>query len=298
MTIIRKTAFILAIAVFTMTAAVSSYASEGGGNSYPNGAESIMAGAVPPPGFYFINYLNYYTADKIADNDGDAVPVDPEINVLVNVFRFVYTSPKKLLGGFLGAHTIIPVALDMDIEMMGMKDSNEGLGDITVGGLLSWHSKNWHFATALDLIVPTGKYDKNDLINPGRNYYMVEPAVGATYLSDNGIEASVKVMYDFNTENNDTDYKTGQEFHFDYFTGYHFAKSWVAGIGGYYYKQVTDDEVNGVDVENNKGQVFAYGPAIQYQYKNMSFIAKYQNETMVRNRSEGDKFWLKFIYAF
>lgn len=298
MNILRKTAIILALTVFTMVTAVSSYASEGGGNSYPNGAESIMAGAVPPPGFYFVNYLNYYTADKLLDNKGDELPVDLKLNVLANVFRFVYTSPKQFLGGFIGAHTIIPVVVDMDIEMMGMKDSNEGLGDITVGGLLSWHTKNWHFATALDLIAPTGKYDKDDLINPGRNYFMVEPAAGFTYLSDGGYEASMKVMYDYNFENEDTDYQTGQEFHFDYFTGYHFAKNWVAGLGGYYYKQLTDDEVNGEDVEDNKGQVFAFGPALQYQYKNMSFIAKYQKETMVKNRSEGEKFWLKFIYAF
>jgi len=294
----KKLLLALMLSAFALMTTVSAYASEGGGNSYPNGAESIMAGAVPPPGFYFVNYLNYYTSDKMADNSGNEVPVDLKVNVLANVFRFVYTSPKKFLGGFIGAHTIIPVVLDMDIEIMGMKDDNSGLGDITMGGLLSWHSKNWHFATALDLIVPTGKYDEDDLINPGRNYYMVEPAVGFTYLSDGGYEASVKAMYDFNTENNATDYKTGQEFHFDYFGGYHFAKSWVAGVGGYYYKQMTDDEVNGVEVDNNRGQVFAFGPALQYQYKNMSFIAKYQKETKVRNRTEGSKYWLKFIYAF
>ena len=34
-------------------------ATEFGGGAYPNGAECFMAGAVPPPGTYFLNYVTH-----------------------------------------------------------------------------------------------------------------------------------------------------------------------------------------------------------------------------------------------
>ena len=49
--------------LFTLPAA----ATEGGGGAYPNGAEDFMSGALPHPGTYFINYLNYYSAEKFQD---------------------------------------------------------------------------------------------------------------------------------------------------------------------------------------------------------------------------------------
>lgn len=50
--------------------------------------------------------------------------------------------------------------------------------------------------------------------------------------------------------------------------------------------------------DGNKGRVLSVGPAIQYNYKNMFFNAKYQFDTNVKNRPEGQTFWFKFMYAF
>ena len=120
-----------------------------------------------------------------------------------------------------------------------------------------------------------------------------------TYLSDGGFEISAKFMYDINTENDDTKYQSGQEFHVDYTIGYHINKQWAVGLGGYYYVQTTDDEVNGVTPPDGfKGQVFAIGPQAQYNYKNMSFTLKWQHEFEAQYKPEGDKFWFNFVYAF
>jgi len=42
-----------------LTVLISASVWAGGGGSYPEGAESFMVGAVPPPGFYFKNYAYY-----------------------------------------------------------------------------------------------------------------------------------------------------------------------------------------------------------------------------------------------
>lgn len=274
-------------------------ATEGGGGAYPNGAEDFMSGAVPPPGTYFLNYLTYYSADKIKDGSGKSVVPDFDLKVTANVFRFLHVTKTQILGGYWGMHIFVPV-VNVDVSLPIGSQSKTGIGDIIIDPLvLSWHSKNWHFATGVDIYIPTGQYDKNRLANVGRNYWTFEPIIAFTYLSDNGFDVSSKIMYDINTENKDTDYRSGQEFHFDYTVAKKFDK-WSLGIGGYYYKQLTSDKVNGQKVasDGNKGQAFAVGPQIKYDHKNMSFILKYQKEMEVKNKPEGDKFWFKLVYAF
>ncbi len=148
----------------------------------------------------------------------------------------------------------------------------------------------------MDIILPTGSYDKNNPVNVGRNYTTFEPIYAVTYISDCGWDVSGKFLYDFNTENDDTDYKSGQEFHFDYAVGKQVTKSWKVGVGGYYYKQITDDEKDGKKLKNSKGQVFAIGPQVQYNHGKLSFIGKYQIETNVKNKPKGNKAWFKLIW--
>jgi hypothetical protein len=284
------------LSLFIMTQREAS-ATEFGGGAYPNGAEDFMSGAVPPPGTYFLNYFTYYTADTLKIKDGSDID-DFDLKVTANTFRLLHVTKEQIFGGYWGMHVFVPV-VNVDIDMMGKSDSKFNIGDIIVDPfVLSWHSKNWHFATGLDIYIPTGSYDKKDLANIGRNYWTFEPIFAFTFLSDSGFEVSSKFMYDFNTKNSDTEYESGQEFHFDYLIGYQF-KPWSIGLNGYFYKQITDDKVDGNTVADGfKGQVFAFGPAIKYDYKNMMFDLKYQHEMSVENKPEGEKFWFKFVYAF
>ncbi|MEI6207124.1 MAG: transporter [Desulfuromonadales bacterium] len=272
-------------------------ATEGGGGAYPNGAEDFMSGAVPPPGTYIINYFDYYSADKLATNDGkSALPVF-KLNVTADVLRVIHVTNKQILGGFWAMHLFLPV-MNVDVTVPGAGKNKTGLGDIIVDPfILAWHGKQWHLATGLDIYMPTGSYDKKDLANVGRNYWTFEPVVAGTYITEHGYEVSAKFMYDFNTKNSDTDYLTGHEFHVDYALGKKIDK-FTFGGAGYYYQQVTDDESKGARVKNNNGSVVALGPALKYDYKNMSFSLKYLFETAAYNRPQGDNLWVKFMYAF
>jgi len=297
--------FILAAVVsLVLIANGNVFATEGGGGAYPNGAEDFMAGALPPPGTYFINYLAYYTADRFNDKDGDKLFRKFELDVVANTFRFIHVTKHKILGGNWAVHAFIPLGY-MEVERQiappfpHERDNRFSLGDIIIDPfILGWHWKNFHIVTGVDIYIPTGHFDEEDLANFGRNYWTFEPVVAFTYLSDGGFEVSSKFMYDFNTENPDTDYLSGQEFHFDYTVGFHI-KNWSLGVGGYYYKQTTKDELNGEKfLDGFKGQAIALGPQVKYDYKNMSFTLKYQKEVEVKNKPEGDKFWFKFSYAF
>ena len=62
----------------------------------------------------------------------------------------------------------------------------------------------------LGFYAPTGNYEVGRLANTGKNFWTIEPVLGLMYFGQkNGIEASAFVGADFNTENEDTNYKSG-----------------------------------------------------------------------------------------
>ena len=79
----------------------------GGGDQYPNGAENWLAGAIPPPGDYFINYFGYYSGDLV-DGDGHKVKGGNDVSAWFDALRYVHVSDVKILGGNWGWHVIMP----------------------------------------------------------------------------------------------------------------------------------------------------------------------------------------------
>jgi hypothetical protein len=294
-----KRSIVLFAAALCLCFSSTGHATENGGGAYNNGVEGFMAGMFPPPGTYFLNYVTYYTAGSFKDKDGNSAIPKFSLDATADVLRLIHVTDFKLLGGYVGMQAILPL-VHLEVEVPFRKQNNNGLGDAVISPLiLSWHTKNFHYVVGLDVDIPIGAYKKEDLANIGRNYWTYEPIVAATYMTDGGFEVSAKFMYDFNTRNSDTSYQSGQEFHFDYTVAQKMGAV-TTGLGGFFYKQVTDDEQYGLKVgpDGNKGRVFAIGPQVKYDYKNMSFAFKYQKELYVENKPAGNKFWLSMLYAF
>ncbi len=282
---------IIAAAAGTLLMAGGMVQAKEGGDQYPNGAENWYAGAVPPPGNYFISYFGNVTG-KYKDNKGHTQ--NPEVDATFASFRFLQSTNTQVLGGNYAWHVIVPV-VDQHMNSGGWANKT-GLGDVSVANLIAWHGERWHQVAALEVFLPTGAYDEHDARKSiGTNYYAFEPIYAVTYLGPNGWEVSGKFMYNIKTKNTDTDYRSGDEFHMDYLVGKHIG-NWGLGISGYYLKQTTDDKLDGNKQYGKRGQVFAYGPSVKYSTKGGThFIAQWQHETEVENRFGGDKVWLKMI---
>ncbi|MBI2754350.1 MAG: transporter [Betaproteobacteria bacterium] len=295
---IVKRTLIAAVAILATGPAL---ATEGGGSIYPIGVENYVCCALPPPGVYGMVYAERYGADRVRGNNGQVVtPPTFKVTASAVVPRIVWVTPQTVAGASLAVHAILPV-VDLDVDVMpGLRQKKTGIGDMIFGPALGWHhSPQLHTLLALDVFAPTGEFDKNDLVNIGRNYWAIQPIAGISYIDPKGLNADAKVMWLYNLKNKDTNYRSGQEFIVDYAIGWGLGNGWTLGVGGYVYQQINDDKLNGTAVPNNKARAFAIGPSIKFDSGKGWFVtAKYQDEGSVRNRADGAAFWLKAVFPF
>jgi len=186
--------------------------------------------------------------------------------------------------------------------------STDSLGDIVLMPLMLNYNVNPDFNMnfRVGVYAPTGSYEVGRLANTGKNFWTIEPVLGLIYFGQkNGIEASMFVGIDFNTENKDTDYKSGKQFHVDGTLAQHFPLFGGlagAGVSGYYYQQVTGDSGSGATLGDFEGRTVGVGPVVSYTKKvgghDTVFELKWLHEVETKNRLEGDIVWLKAVYKF
>lgn len=267
------------------------WGTEGGGGAYANGAEGFMTGYLPPPGTYLVDYNTFYSASSF--KNPSPVFDDFQVATFANIARVIHVTDKKILGGDWAMHAFLVYA-DVNVKnLAGNSQRKGGMGDLIIDPFaLGWHFGDWNFVVGVDFFLPTGSYKKNDLSNIGRNYVSIEPLVGFTYLNASGYEFSMKTMFDYNFENEATNYRSGNELHADFVAAKHVGQ-WAFGVGGYAYQQVSGDSGKGAVFGDFKGRAMALGPQLAYMAKNgMSVAARFQHEFDVQNRPEGNKLWL------
>lgn len=85
----------------------------------------------------------------------------------------------------------------------------------------------------------------------------------------------------------------------DYAAGWGLGNGWVVGVGGYLYRQWSDDQVGGVAVAGSRGRSQSIGPSVRYANgKGWLITAKVEKELSVRNRAQGSQFWLRTTFPF
>jgi hypothetical protein len=184
-------------------------------------------------------------------------------------------------------------------------DSDSGLGDIMLIPLMFHYKQSdaLTYSARLNLYAPTGDYEAGRLANLGKNFWTASPVFSVNYLSPtNGIEAQVYAGIDFNETNDDTDYKSGNQFHIDGTLAQHLPLlGGLVGIGisGSWYKQVTGDGGSGARLGDFKAETASAGPVLSYikPLANSQFLveAKWLKEFEVERRFEGDTFFLKAV---
>jgi hypothetical protein len=309
--------------VFCSLVAPALRAEEGGSGHYmPGGTASFIDVLPGREAFVYVNMSTYYDGSAGGTRQlrfGGLLAANVDATVYANTSVLLYQTPWKIFGGQYAAAVGIPY-YDMEVEatvtrdgeLVGtpMRDTASGLGDILLMPfMLGWKKGDVSYGTSLGVYAPTGEYEQGELANLGKNYWTFEPGVNVSWFSSKiGTEVSAFAGYDISTKNQDSDYQSGNVFHFDTTVAQHlplFGGFIGAGANAFYYKQVTGDSGDGAKLGDFKGQSMGVGPVLSYATKlgkakttDLVMEVKWLPESDVEGRLEGDILWAKVALVF
>jgi hypothetical protein len=305
---------LLATIVVACAAASPAGAEEGGSGHYLPGAMASFIDAFPlgKPGFAVLNEFTWYAGDAGRRRTlpvGGLIAVDLDATSYAYTLLALYQTPWKLLGLDYGAALSIPyIWLDATANVTvgprsgRRRDTADGFGDIVLLPLLlGWQSGDLKSALIFGVYAPTGGFDVGRLANPGKNYWTFEPSLSLNYLSaKTGFEVSAFAGLDFNTENEKTDYDSGDQFHLDVTLAEHLPLLGATiGIGAntFVYQQLDGDSGDGARLGDFEGRTVGIGPVLSYIVKIGGIVvaaeAKWLPEIEVEHRLKGDIVWFK-----
>ncbi len=241
-------------------------------SSYPLGSAGFGAGVTPPPGTYVTALASYYTGEIGGQLNFGGVTLNAgaEVKLFATGLNGLYVPERKLLGGHLGIGVTVPVGfIDVDATVglgpleVSRQTDGWGLGDIATRLQLGWQHGEFSHLVYVQGVAPTGRYERGFAPITGLNRPSIDTgwaftwANKATKLQFNGAAG-----FTFNFENDETDYQSGNEFHFEWAIGYELMQGLVIGAVGYDYRQLTGD--SGSARAPFKGRVDAVGPGLSY----------------------------------
>jgi len=286
------------------------------------GLTSFLDG-IPPagPGHYFTQYVQFWHSKRFMGSKNDSALLnfaDEELNALIGITQYVYQSDQPILfGGKWGLDVIIPlVYLDLDYAVsnpMFPQDNNGGVGDLVIGPFLQWDpimgEKGPIFVHRFELsmVFPTGKYDDDRALNPGSNFFSLNPYWSATLFMGTKWTVSTRIHYLWNDTNDDPNSpsavnksKAGQAIHANFDVSREvMPKRLRIGLNGYYLKQITDTKYDGHDASGTREQVLGIGPGLLYSFsRDGHFFLNVYFETETKHRPEGTRINLRYTHHF
>jgi hypothetical protein len=321
MTTSKNSYLATAVLMGLVWAVTSASATEGGTTHIIPGSMATLADNAPAAGpgiFVKPMYLNYSgsASAQIPTAAGLAANLEADSNTLALVGG--YTFAGKVLGAAYTVVAALPytwldISGNVQLPSGGTKrigNSVSGFGDITlIPAMLAWKEPDspWQFNAVLPIYAPTGNYQVGRLGNTSLNYWTFDPIFGVVYTNaKSGFNALLNTGFAINTENPDTNYKSGNLLHFDG------AIQQILPVGkglmtlgaeGFYFQQVSCDSGSGASLGCFKGRTTGLGPVLGYiqpfsKTESLVLEFKWLFEMEVKNRLDGDYIWPKAVYKF
>ncbi|HEY9173480.1 MAG TPA: transporter [Verrucomicrobiae bacterium] len=252
---------------------------------YPAGSEGLKAATLPPPGFYFRDYNQFYFA-----NDFEGGPPGFDVTAYVNAPRLIWITDLKILGASYGMDALIPLGyVDISSDPGGPNKSRFSFGDVCLEpATLSWHTKQFDVALAYAVWAPTGD---DDLAGLGAGFWSHMLTAGATWYVDQDKTWSVSALNRYEINHERKNFTVGDTWTLEWGIGKAVSKTVEVGVVGYYQAQVTDDDPKG---GGGKPHVAAIGPEVSAFFPKLGMFAslRYLCEFAANNDTEGHLFTL------
>jgi hypothetical protein len=321
-TFMKTSFFAILSAGLACAGAVS--AEEGGSGHYMPGSMASFIDSVPPaPAFLLrLNVMSYEgsAAAKLTLPIAGTLCSGVDASIMGYGLTMVWRPDWAFIGedwSYSMATTIPLLTSEVSASAasplrpgrtVSLNDDEIGLGDIIVQPIMVSRkfSPDFKVNSRLTIYAPTGDYTVGKLANTGKNFWTFSPSVEFMYLGQtNGFEASLFTGVDFNTENPDTDYTSGTQFHLDGTLAQHFPL-WGglagAGVNAYYYEQLEGDSGEGATLGDFKALTTGLGPVLSYSSKvgshSVTGELKWLHEFDTEKRLEGDIIFLKLLVSF
>jgi hypothetical protein len=273
-------------AVFSMPV----LATEGGGSNYLPGFYGDFAMGVMPEKGLFLN--NFFAAYQ--DPSGQTA-------TLLDMPGILYVTGWEFLGGnyIVGGYPALMATKDHS----GGNDMDRfGSGDAYLMPIaLNWHWGNVDALFYEGIIAPTGYYQKGAL-NTGRNVWTFDHILSLTWQLPADNELSVTLGYMNNLKNDVTNYRSGDEFHFDYMLGHYLKPELAVGITGSHYRQTTADHASSAILAKEYSEASTIGPVVMYTPhiagRDITMSLKWLHEFNVQGRNEQDYLLWRLFMPF
>ena len=283
------------------------------------GTTTFYDGAPLPsgPGWYGSLFFGHYDGRKLTDNDGKKVDLPTSrIEIDTATLQTIYQGVGGPMGSDWGFSAVLPVVTRLDVDdglNNAVLDSQEGIADLNFGLYLQFppvmgkDGPRFAQRLELDLIAPVGEYDKHIAINPGANFWSVNPYWSGTFWATPKTTLSWRLHYLWNAKNTSPSSETygtdvsevqaGQAVHANFNALYALTPKFQAGINGYWLNQITNTKFDGHEVSGRRERIFAIGPGAMYAFsREDSLMANLYFESDARNRPEGNRFNLRWVH--
>lgn len=247
-----------------------------------------------PDGYYGLFYGNYYTADKLVTSDGTfAIDLEAKVSVLRGLKYFHLADIPMAL------QVIVPFGEVKETKLLDEKSS--GLGDIIFGPAVFLHAdteNHTYLSYWLYFYAPTGEWDKDQVINLGRNTWYFQHQLAFAKMIGNFVYDMNLNYYHFQEEP-DNNYKAPERFEVEASLAYPVNEKLLLGLHGGGYWDLDDGEVDGDSAPDTKAKRIQFGPSIGYQFtEQLGATLRWTHDTSSSNDTKGDDIWLRFAYAF
>jgi hypothetical protein len=274
------------------------------------------------PGWTSLNYLRWDAFRSIKDGSGQnsQLFVNPRIDAISSLFHVVYVPPVALPNGALAFEALLPIVdfqSHFNVPGVLLHDNGLGAGDMTLGA--AYQSKpmtlgtqcvlSWRFD--LDVTAPTGGFSGDKDLNQGSGFWSISPYIAATLLPIPKWELSARFnyIYNFSTSRaSDPPQVPGFVFHngqagqagwINFASSYEVAEGVRPGVNGFWLRQFTNDNTNGISVPGTRVEELYLGPGLEWviDKRNMANINAYF-PISAANAAAGAQFNLQYVHQF
>lgn len=298
----------LSLLVFSLLVQSPAEAGEGAfSNYFPGAYGSLLPGMAPASGYVFANVNLLYNGKASRSISQGQTHAAMESKAFYSLLQGMHVWEAPELGGRFAIGGYLPLgyaSYSASIGGLARSQDEFTLGDVGfIPASFFWSTGNFHSNLYGLIVAPTGAYDTSNLVNIGRNYWSLDLVAALTWFNpDTGTEFSIVPGLMFNTENPDTNYQTGTEFHMDFMFNQFVSEDIALGLHGYVYKQLTGDSGAGALLGDFKGEAAGIGPALSWIPKsaggNIALSASWVHDFHAQNRLSGDYAAFSFSIQF